>query len=140
MLKINRNDADIENIARCLLNHSESKSVTDSYIMRIGAMPERWLKAIWPEATDKDIIEEFKEAFDAMELYELSPIDPEEDPYFYVADWLRNSWLTKRVEIMLYEGRIEEKDEEKIKHMLEVIHKGKRRSCHYVREIIENDN
>lgn len=138
MLKIERSDADVERIARCLLNHSECENVTDSYVMMIRDMPERWFRAIWPEATDEDIIEEFKEAFSITEMYELSPIDPEEDPYFYHAEWLRNSWLTKCVEIMLREGRVAAEDEEKISHMLNVIRKGKRRRCRYVREIIED--
>lgn len=139
MLKINRTDADIERIAKCLVNHSELEDVTDSCIMQIRDMPERWLKAIWPDYTDADIIEEFKEAFYIVEMYEISPIDPDEDPYFYHAEWLRNSWLTKRVEIMLREGRIEKDDEEKVRRMLDVIHKGKRRRGRYILQVVDED-
>ncbi|MBQ6700728.1 MAG: hypothetical protein IJM98_08720 [Oscillospiraceae bacterium] len=139
MLKINRTDADIEHIANCLLHHSECPDITDSRIVEIKEMPERWLHAIWPDASDADIVEEFKEAFYAMEMYELSPIDPEEDPYFLYAKWLRESWLTKKVDQMLREGHVEKEDEEKVCHMLDVIHKGKRRRGRYVLQVVDED-
>ena len=128
MLKIERTDADIERISECLLNHAECDDVTDTYLVAIRDMPERWLRAIWPNCTDKDIIDEFKEAFYCMEMYEVSPINPEEDPYFLYAEYLRNSWLTKRVDIMLREERISEDEEDEIYEMLEVIKNRKRRS------------
>lgn len=128
MLKINRTDADIERIAECLLNHAECEDITDTYLVAIRDMPERWLKAIWPNCTDKDIIEEFKEAFYCMEMYEVPPINPEIDPYFLYAEYLRNSWLTKRVDIMLREERIPEDEEDEIYEMLEVINNRKRRT------------
>ena len=128
MLKIERTDADIERISECLLNHAECDDVTDTYLVAIRDMPERWLRAIWPNCTDKDIIDEFKEAFYCMEMYEVSPINPEEDPYFLYAEYLRNSWLTKRVDIMLREERISEEEEDEIYEMLEVIKNRKRRS------------
>ena len=139
MLKINRTDADIERIAECILNHSECEHVTDSYIMKIRDMPERWIQAIWPEATDADIVEEFKNAFYTVEMYELSPIDPEEDPYFYHAKWLRESWLTKKVDQMLQEGRIEENEIKEIQYMLKVIRRGKRRRGRYVLQVVDED-
>jgi len=128
MLKIERSDTDIERIAECLLNHAECEDITDTYLVAIRDMPERWLKAIWPNCTDKDIIEEFKEAFYCMEMYEVSPINPEIDPYFLYAEYLRNSWLTKRVDIMLREERIPEDEEDEIYEMLEVINNRKRRT------------
>lgn len=140
MLKINRTDADIERIARCLLNHSEGEHVTDSYIMKIRDMPNRWIQAIWPEATDEDIVEEFKDAFYTVEMYELSQIDPEEDPYYDHAKWLRESWLTKKVDQMLQEGRIEENEIKEIQYMLKVIAKGKRRSARYVLQIVDDED
>ena len=132
MLKINRTDADIERIAECLLNHAECEDITDTYLVAIRDMPERWLKAIWPNCTDKDIIEEFKEAFYCMEMYEVSPINPEDDPYFLYAEYLRNSWLTRRVDIMLREERISEDEEDEIYEMLEVIKSRKRRTSEEV--------
>lgn len=132
MLKINRTDADIERIAECLLNHAECEDITDTYLVAIRDMPERWLKAIWPNCTDKDIIEEFKEAFYCMEMYEASPINPEDDPYFLYAEYLRNSWLTRRVDIMLREERIPEDEEDEIYEMLEVIKSRKRRTSEEV--------
>lgn len=132
MLKINRTDADIERIAECLLNHAECEDITDTYLVAIRDMPERWLKAIWPNCTDKDIIEEFKEAFYCMEMYEVSPINPEDDPYFLYAEYLRNSWLTRRVDIMLREERIPEDEEDEIYEMLEVIKSRKRRTSEEV--------
>ena len=128
MLKIERSDTDIERIAECLLNHAECEDITDTYLVAIRDMPERWLKAIWPNCTDKDIIEEFKEAFYCMEMYEVSPINLEIDPYFLYAEYLRNSWLTKRVDIMLREERIPEDEEDEIYEMLEVINNRKRRT------------
>ena len=132
MLKINRTDADIERIEECLLNHAECEDITDTYLVAIRDMPERWLKAIWPNCTDKDIIEEFQEAFYCMEMYEVSPINPEDDPYFLYAEYLRNSWLTRRVDIMLREERIPEDEEDEIYEMLEVIKSRKRRTSEEV--------
>lgn len=128
MLKIERSDTDIERIAECLLNHAECEDITDTYLVAIRDMPERWLRAIWPNCTDKDIIEEFKEAFYCMEMYEVYPTNPEIDPYFLYAEYLRNSWLTKRVDIMLREERIPEDEENEIYEMLEVINNRKRRT------------
>lgn len=128
MLKIERSDTDIERIAECLLNHAECEDITDTYLVAIRDMPERWLRAIWPNCTDKDIIEEFKEAFYCMEMYEVSQTNPEIDPYFLYAEYLRNSWLTKRVDIMLREERIPEDEENEIYEMLEVINNRKRRT------------
>lgn len=128
MLKINRTDADIERIAECLLNHAECEDITDTYLVAIRDMPERWLRAIWPNCTDEDIIREFKDAFYCMQTYEVSPINPEDDPYFLYAEYLRNSWLTKRVDIMLREERIPEDEENEIYEMLEVINNRKRRT------------
>lgn len=140
MLKIERSDADIERIAQCLSWHSERKDVTDSYLMMIREIPDRWIKTIWPDATDADIVEEFKDAFYTVEMYELSPIDPEEDPYYDHAKWLRESWLTKKVDQMLQEGRIEENEIKEIQYMLKVIAKGKRRSARYVLQIVDDED
>ena len=43
MLKMKKDGADIERIAQCLSCHSERKDVTDSFLMMIREIPDRWI-------------------------------------------------------------------------------------------------